>query len=285
MLSISLASGRWFLLCLLLLTMAACYARRDYEEAVSQNTPEAYQAFLQKHPKNKPYASQAEYQLERLAFESACKQDTYNAYADFVSEFPFSQASIFAERRAEEILAKQEGIALYYDVPKDYHAVVNNRDLPYRLLVRSFEPGGEPAEHLEKKWYVALDRNGLLIPMDPQKTYSVSPDLTFYIRESVIYLCKNPMALVEAEVWAQGKKIKTYRFAGDGNEKFLFYEIFKDKELYDDLFHIPEQKETAVARRFDRIRERLPRTDSLTLEFELHQNSSDWDHQMKHELL
>lgn len=272
-----LPKGCTYLLILVLLAFTACYARRDYNEALQEDTVEAYETFLDKHSDKKKYSSQAETRLDLLSYQQARRQDTFSAYIDYLKRFPSGKFSKLAEKRAEEIRAEELEIHLYRALPQDYYDQVSTRKLPYRILVRSSEAEGEISDHLERKWYKELARRGLFVPMNPRETYPVSPDLTLYLRESVIRLCKYPLAFVEAEVWAGDEPIKTYRIAGDRTDPYLLYEIFKDRELYDALFQIPDKEKKAVAERFERLEKEAPRPGSIAFEFEIKQESSEWD--------
>ena len=270
-------NGSPYLLLLVLITVAACAARRDYNEAVLQDTVEAYGEFLHKHPDKKKYSTPAEVRLEMLSFNEATRQDTFPAYIDFLKKFPSGKFSQLADKRAEEIRAKALDIHLYRSLPADYYDQVSTRELPYRILVRSSDTRGEISDHLERKWYDELVRRDLFLPMDPRKTYPVRPDLTLYLRESVIRLCRSPLTLVEADVWVGDQKVKSYRIAGDRIDQYLLYEIFRDRGIYDALFRIPDNEKKVVADRFERFRKEMPRPGSLAFEFEVRQDASAWD--------
>ena len=184
------------------------------------DTPEAYEAFLDKHPDDPEYSPKARKHLERLSFEEARKQDTFQSYRQFLKKFPYGKYSTRAQQAAEDIRARELGIHLYRRQPPDFYDWVSSRRLPYRIMVRSSSPDPAGTRHLEGKWYSDLVRRGLFVPMDPQKTYRVSPDLTLYLRESVVILCSKPLALVEAEVLVRGNTVQTYRIAGDYIEQY-----------------------------------------------------------------
>jgi hypothetical protein len=273
-------------LCLLFLFgVAACSAGPDFREATRLDTPEAYEAFLQKHPDNKDYSPQVEKRLEELAFQEARRQNTYEAYLRFMKRFPHGAGAKWAQQAAEEVRAEELGIHLYRSQPPDFYAWVDSRRLPYRILVRSAsaEPAG--TAHVERKWYEELVRRGLFVPMDPQKTYRVSPDLTLHVRESVVVLCVTPLALVDAEVRVRGTPVKQYRIGADHIEKYLLYEIFRDQGLYDPLLRASEEAVQAVNERFEQRRRGLPLEGSLALEFDLAQQAPESDQEMMREFV
>jgi hypothetical protein len=259
---------------------AGCSVKPDYQEACALDTPEAYEAFLDKHPDDAEYSPKARKHLERLSFEEAREQDTFQSYRQFLKKFPYGKYSTRAQQAAEDIRARELGIHLYRRQPPDFYDWVSSRRLPYRIMVRSSSPDPAGTRHLEGKWHSDLVRRGLFVPMDPQKTYRVSPDLTLYLRESVVILCSRPMALVEAEVLVRGNTVQTYRIAADHIEQYLLYEIFKDRHLYDPLFRAPQGAVRTVEERFEQWQRRLPLEGSLALEFEITQQASDEDQEM-----
>jgi len=273
------------LLIIFLCAAVGCSVRPDYQEARALDTPEAYEAFLDKHPDDAEYSPKAKKHLESLSFEEARKKDTFAVYRQFLKKYPYGKYAVPAQQAAEDIRAGELGIHLYRTQPPDFYDWVSSRRLPYRILVRSSSPDPAGTRHLEGKWYSELVRRGLFVPMDPQKTYRVSPDLTLYLRESVVILCTNPLALVEAEVRVRGNTVQTYRVAGDHIEQFLLYEIFKDQHLYDPLFRAPQEGVRNVEERFERWRKKLPLEGSLALEFEITQQASEEDQAMIREFV
>jgi hypothetical protein len=273
------------LLFIVLCAAAGCSVKPDYQEARALDTPEAYEVFLDKHPDDKEYSPRAKRHLERLTFEEARKQDTFGSYTQFLKKYPYGKYAARAQQAAEDIHASELGIQLYRRQPADFYAWVSNRRLPYRILVRSSSPDPAGTRHLERKWYSELVRRGLFVPMDPQKTYRVSPDLTLYLRETVILLCVKPLALVEAEVRVRGNTVQTYRVAADHIEQYLLYEIFKDHQLYDTLLRAPEEAVRTVEKRFEQRREELPLEGSLALEFEITQQASEEDQEVIREFV
>ena len=273
------------LLLILLLAAAGCSVKPDYQEARALDTPEAYEAFLDKHPDDPDYSPKAKKHLERLRFEEAREKDTFAGYTRFVKKYPYGKYTARAQQAAEDIRASELGIHLYRTQPPDFYDWVSSRRLPYRILVRSSSPDLAGTRHLEGKWYSELVRRGLFVPMDPQKTYRVSPDLTLYLRETVVILCSNPLALVEAEVRVRGNTVQTYRVAADHIEQYLLYEIFKDQDLYDPLFRAPQEAVRTVEKRFEQWRKRLPLEGSLALEFEITQQASEEDQGMIREFV
>ncbi len=273
------------MLLILLLAGIGCSVKPDYQEACALDTPEAYQAFLEKHPDDEEYSPQARKHLERVSFEEALKQDTFGGYTQFLKVFPYGKYTVRAQQAAEDIRADELGIHLYRRQPPDFYDWVNHRRLPYRILVRSSSADPAGTRHLEGKWYSELVRRGLFVPMDPQKTYRVSPDLTLYLRETFVVLCSNPLALVEAEVRVRGNTVQTYRVAGERIEQYLLYEIFKDRGLYDPLFRAPQETVRAVEERFEQWRKKLPLEGSIALEFEISQQASEEDQAMIREFV
>ena len=273
------------LLLILLFAATGCSAASDYKGARALDTLEAYEEFLHKHPDDKEYSPKAKKHLERLSFEEARRKDTYEAYAEFVRAFPYGRYTERARQAAEDIGADELGIHLYRKQPGDFYTWVDSRRLPYRIMVLSSSPEPAGTRHLERKWYSELVRRGLFVPMDPQKTYRVSPDLVLYVRETVIILYSTPLALVEAEVRVRGKTVQTYRIAADHIEQYLLYEIFKDQALYDPLFRPAREKIHEVEERFEERRRELPFKGSLALEFEITQQASDSDQEMIREFV
>jgi hypothetical protein len=282
-----IAHRRYFaaLLLLFLFGAAGCSVKADYQEARSLDTIEGYEAFLEKHPDDLDYSQKARKHRERLYFEEARKQDTFAGYKEFLRKFPYGKYAARANQAAEDIRADELGLRLYRRLPPDFYDWVSSRRLPYRILVRSSSPEPAGTRHLERKWYSELVRRGLFVPMDPQKTYRVSPDLTLYLRESVVILCSRPMALVEAEVRVRGNTVRTYRLAADHIEQYLLYEIFKDEHLYDPLFRDSKEAVRDVEARFERLRKRLPMEGSLALEFEITQQALEEDQEMIREFV
>ena len=263
-----------------LLTGAACTTRRDFNRAEQEDTLQAFETFLEKHPGKKAYAPRAKARLEILAFEQARRKDTYTGYIDYLNRFPFGTYSRLAAGRAEDLRAEELDIHLYRTLPGDYYEQVSPRELPYRILVRSSDPAGMDSEHLERKWVDELKRRDLLGPMDPREASVVSPDLTLYVRESVVRLCRVPRALVQAELWVDNQRVQEYRVAGDRIEQLLLYEIFLDRGLYDSFFRIPDKERTELENRFDALQATLPLRESIALEFDLRQDSWHWDREV-----
>ncbi len=271
------------IICLFILSVDGCstFINSDFKEACNIDTPEAYQGFLEKYPdKKNDCILQAKNRLEALSFKTALQKNTYISYINFIKQFPYGQYAKQAELRAENLHAIKLGIHLYRTQPEDFFAWVDTHKLPYRVQILSFDPERQESDRITKRWYHQILRRDLFVPMDPKKISSVSPDLTLYIRESMIKLCIYPLTLVEAEVRVKGKTIKSYRLAGKQVEKFLIYEIFKDRHLYDALFQVPENIEKNINERFAEIQKKSPRRGSLSLEFELSQQGSNWDRQM-----
>ncbi len=269
----------------LLLVLGGCYARSDFEKAQALDTPEAYRQFLKEHPDKKDYVRKAKRRLEELCWREAEKQNTYEAYVEFLEAFPFGKYAAPAERRAEEIRAEELGIHFYRSLPDDFYTWVDGRRLPYRLLVQALNPEKQAARYIERKWYEELDRRNLFLPLDPDKPCPVTPDLTLYVRETVITLCIYPRALVEAEMKVGGETVKTYRVAGDHIEKYLLYEIFKDEALYDARLRPTPGEIRAMEQRFEAARRGLPRPGSLVIEYDVSQQATKADQEMVREFL
>jgi hypothetical protein len=276
-----LSGGRLtaILLGLLGCVTAGCSVQSEYQKARSLDTPEAYEAFLDKYPDDQEYAPLAKKDLERLAFQEARKQNTYEGYLRFLKRYPYGEQAALAHKAAEDMRASELGIRLYRTLPADFYEWVSSRHLPYRILVRSSSPDAAGSRHVEGKWYSELVRRGLFVPMDPQKVYRVSPDLTLYLRETVVVLCVRALALVEAEVHIGGKAVRTYLVAADHIEQYLLYEIFRDRELYDRLMGPSEEEVRKVGESFGRRRHELPLEGPLALEFEITQQAPEEDQQ------
>jgi hypothetical protein len=268
------------LLVLFLSAASGCAAKSDFIEASNLDTPAAYEAFLREHPEDEEYARKAEQRLEELLFQEARDKNTLEAYALFLKRFPHGAHAKLAQGAAEDIRADELGVHLYRAQPPDFYDWVDGRRLPYRIRVFSSSPEPAGAEHVERKWYEELVRRGLFVPMDPRRSYRLSPDLTLHVRESVIVLCVTPLALVDAEVRVRGTPVKRYRVAAGHIEKYLLYEIFKDRYLYDPLFRASKEAVQEVEEQFDRRRAELPLEGSLALEFDIAQQASDTDQEM-----
>jgi len=273
------------LLFVFLCAALGCSVKPDYQKARSLDTAEAYEAFLDRHPEDKEYSPKARKHLETLSFEEARKKDTLEGYTQFLKKYPYGPYTLRVQQAVEDIRASELGIHLYRKQPPDFYDWVSSRRLPYRILVRSSSADPAGTRHLEDKWYSELVRRGLFVPMDPQKTYRVSPDLTLYLRETVVVLCSNPLALVEAEVRVRGNTVQTYRVAGEHIEQYLLYEIFKDQDLYDPLFRPSQEAVRTVEKRFEQWQKKLPLEGSLALEFEITQQALKEDQEMIREFV
>ncbi len=282
---ISARTGSRAFLLILVFSVAGCSVKPDYQKARSLDTPEAYEAFLDKHPDDAEYAPKAKRHLEKVDFEEARKQDTYQGYMQFLQKHPYGKHKNRAERAIENIRAEELGIHVYRKQPEDFYVWVSSRYLPYRVLVRSSSPDRAGSRYLEEKWYSEIERRGLFVPMDPGKTYPVSPDITLYVRETVIVLCARPLAFLEAEVRIKGATVQTYRIAADHIEQYLLYEIFKDRPLYDPFFRPSAETVRTVEKRFEQMRRTFPRKGSLALEFEITQQASREDQEMMREFV
>jgi len=258
-----------FLLLCALLACAACGARRDFQRATADDTIEAYEEFLEEHPKKKEYAGKARTRLEVLLYERAVDQDSFAVYTEFLQRFPYGKFTAPAESRAEELRARELGLHFYRHLPEDYPQQVSPRTLPYRILVKASQPDGEISEHLERTWYEDLLRKDLFVPLHPRQAHPVSPDMTLVLRETTVRLCRVPLKQLEAEVWAGKTKIKEYRVVANRPEGALLYEIFRDRELYDSVLGIPEQEKERTEERFLNLCRRLPLPGALAVEYEL----------------
>lgn len=92
-----------------LLALGGCSREAaDWSSATRANTPEAYQLYLQQHPRG-VYAAQAEQRIEQLAAERdwqlASAANTREAYEQFVARHPDS-------RRVQEARVRIESLAL-----------------------------------------------------------------------------------------------------------------------------------------------------------------------------
>jgi len=272
---------RALLLCAaLLLLLPSCMARKAYEKASEQDTVQSYEAFLKKYGDKKKYADRAEKRLEELSYEEARAADTYQAYEAFLGKYPTGRYSPDAERRGEDLRAEELGIHLYRRLPGDYYEKVTTRYLPYRILVRAQALQGASSAELAARWYANLERRDLFVPMNPEESYPVSPDITLDVRQAVVYLCGRPRAYAEAETRARGIRIKTYRVAANQVEEALLYEIFADRQLYDAVLAVPEEEKRKVAERFDQFRQRLPRRGSVAFEVDVAQDTWSWDREV-----
>jgi len=268
------------LLCLLLFLLTACAAKKNFQRAQEADTIEAYQAFVEEYPKKEKYVKKAEKRLEELSFQKVCEQDAFSAYTEFLARYPVGPFSQEVRKRGEDLRAQELGIHLYRTLPADYYEKVTTRYLPYRVLVRSWDPQGTVSAEVETNWYKELEARDLFVPMDPQKSYPVGPDMSIYVRQGVIYLCGSPLAFAEAEVRVRGTPVKTYRVAANRIEKVLLYEIFTDRPLYDGLLGIPEEQKKAVSERFDAFRQGVPIHGSVAVEVDIRQDAYTWDREM-----
>lgn len=269
-----------FALAVFLCLCASCATRRDFRAATEQDTVEAYSRFLQEHPEKSSYASLAKKRLEELSFQKARQQNTFEAYMNFLARFPLGRFAPEARQRAEDLRSAELGIHLYRAPPADFFEVVTSRALPFRIQVVSLNTDERERRHIEKKWYEELVRRGLFLPLDPAKVYSFSPDLTLKLRESTLDLCGNPYALVEAQVVARGRTVRSYRVAADRVEKYLLYEIYRDASSLRDILWIPREERKKVEEAFQRLKSAAPFKQTIVLECDLDQQSSHWDQEM-----
>ena len=80
----------WLPALLLLVAVAACSKdKRDYdwEKTINQDSPEAYRAYIAKHPDSQ-YLEMAKYHLERMVYRKAMNENTVAAYTRYLAEFP-----------------------------------------------------------------------------------------------------------------------------------------------------------------------------------------------------
>ncbi|MEW6439584.1 MAG: hypothetical protein AB1640_01495 [bacterium] len=268
------------LMLFLLVVLAGCSARKDYQRAVEADTVEAYARFLEEHPGSDERTARAKVRLEELSYEAAVKQDTLAAYADFLGRFPYGRFSQPVQRRAEDLRAAELGVHLYRDLPSDYYSRVSSSALPFRILVLCRDPYDQEKNHLERRWYEDLVRRGLFVPMDPRKTYPFGPDITLQVRQSTLRLCTYPWTGLDADLMVGGKRFRSYQVAGQQPERYLLYEIYRDSDRLRTLLDVPRQTRVAVEARFRRFREDPPLAGSVSLEFEIDQRASHWDQTM-----
>lgn len=269
-----------FVLAASLCFSASCTARKDFRAATEQDTVEAYTRFLQEHPEKSSYASLARKRLEELSFQEAQKANTFAAYMNFLGRFPLSPFAPEARRRAEDIRSAELGIRLYRTPPAEFFDVVASRALPFRIQVLSLNTDERERKRIERKWYEELLRRGLFLPMDPAKVYPFSPDVTLRVRESTLDLCGNPYVLVEAQAIVRGRAVRSYRVAAERIEKYLLYEIYRDASSFRDLLWIAPQERKRVEEAFRNLRAAAPLKETVVLEFELDQQSAQWDQEM-----
>lgn len=269
-----------FVLAVFLCFCVSCAARRDFRAATEQDTVEAYNRFLQEHPEKSSYTSLAKKRLEELSFQKAREENTFQAYMDFLARFPLGPFAPEARSRAEDLRCAELGIHLYRAPPADFFEVVASRALPFRIQVVSLNTDERERRHIEKKWYEELVRRGLFLPLDPAKGYPFPPDLTLKVRESTLDLCGNPYVLVEAQVVARGRTVRSYRVAADRVEKYLLYEIYRDASFLRDILWIPPEEREKIEEAFRRLKAAAPRKGTIVLEFDLDQQSSHWDQEM-----
>jgi len=264
---------------LILFSTSSCTVRKDFNKTVSEDSIQSYEQFLENYPEEKGYSKQARTRLEALVYEDAVKRDTFEAYAAFFRRFPYSQRSQEAEHRAEDVRARDLGIHLYRQDPPDYHQLVNRRDLPYRLLVKCSEPEGETSKHLERIWYEELARRDLFVPLDPGKSYPVLPDISLYVRESVVRLLSYPYKYIEARAVVHDQ-VRVYRIVAENPERFLLYEVFRDRPFYESVLQVPAEEKRRAQDSFKRFCQRLPLPGSMAFEYEIRQHPYEWDQEL-----
>jgi outer membrane protein assembly factor BamD (BamD/ComL family) len=99
----SFKAGILTALLLLALCQTSCSnPERDFKSAVQANTEQAYQDFLRKHP-NSPLASEAQFRIEKNAYEAARSVGTVAAFQEFLTRFSAGQMSRNAAGEMEQM--------------------------------------------------------------------------------------------------------------------------------------------------------------------------------------
>lgn len=78
-----------FILSLSTLLITCGDPEKDFKKAEKENTEQAFKEFIKKYPDN-PLSEKAEEGIESIAFEKAIKAKTIDAYKDFMNRFPTS---------------------------------------------------------------------------------------------------------------------------------------------------------------------------------------------------
>ncbi len=78
----------------------------EWKDAQKEDSVEAYQAFIQKHPQSE-YDSVAQQRIEQLQWNTTKNTDTIEAYHAFIQQYPQNEHLSDAKSRIEELLWKQ----------------------------------------------------------------------------------------------------------------------------------------------------------------------------------
>jgi outer membrane protein assembly factor BamD (BamD/ComL family) len=95
------------ILCFLLLACSS--AEKDYEKAQQENTTQAYEKFIQKHP-NSNFAENVVSTLDSLRFEIVKSKHSIEAYNEFVEKYPESNFLNEAKRNIDVLISGGETI-------------------------------------------------------------------------------------------------------------------------------------------------------------------------------
>ena len=76
--------------------------KKDWENAKSENTIEAYESFLEVHPKGK-YADSANAAIEELIWQSTLKDNIINGYESYLKTYPQGKYAESANNKIKEL--------------------------------------------------------------------------------------------------------------------------------------------------------------------------------------
>lgn len=90
------------LVCILLLLSACSGEKNEWKDAITQNTIQAYEDFLQAHPDGE-FAAGAKAKIESIYLDQAKKTNTISAYREFLQRYPDGKLAEEAQSHIEKI--------------------------------------------------------------------------------------------------------------------------------------------------------------------------------------
>ena len=86
-------------------TLGCASEKSDFAKAEKENSLQAYEAFLQKHPQGE-YSAEATKRMEELTYQIAKQEDDVQGYQDFLKKFPSGQYANAVKQRMNYLPCK-----------------------------------------------------------------------------------------------------------------------------------------------------------------------------------